>query len=119
MADTLHRQPVASVALTVELTPQIRATTSLPPTSHSALRSGFAGYPTNPRWNTAKVMAWRLGRQWRDGLAAGSLVIRPEDGLLVAATELQPAPSPAQLATPAPTAPPSTVSRSRFGWALA
>ena len=59
----------------VELNPDVHVKTPLPPQCHSALRAGFAGYSTNPRWNVAKLRAWRLGRQWREALAAEQMVV--------------------------------------------
>lgn len=65
----------------IELSAQIQVRTNLEATCIPALRSGFAGYPINPRWNAAKLRAWRLGCQWRRELAAGERVVR--DSLLV------------------------------------
>jgi len=65
----------------VELSAHIQVRTNLEATCIPALRSGFAGYPINPRWSAAKLRAWRLGCQWRQDLAAGERVVR--DSLLV------------------------------------
>ena len=56
---------------------------SLPPSCHSALRAGFAGYSTNPRWNGAKLRAWRLGKEWRRALEAGEMKVCGPEHLLV------------------------------------
>ncbi|NJK28202.1 MAG: hypothetical protein HC925_06500 [Coleofasciculaceae cyanobacterium SM2_3_26] len=61
--------------------------TVLPDTSIPALRSGFAGYPANPRWNAVKVHAWKVGRQWRKALACGEMVVRGSDAMLVSSQE--------------------------------
>ena len=65
----------------VELTQDINVHTSLPPSCHSALRAGFAGYTDNPRWTPQKRRAWKQGKQWRSDLAAN--VIHVENGLLM------------------------------------
>jgi hypothetical protein len=85
-----HRtHPVAAHPLVIiELAEGIRAQTSIPLANHSAVRSGFAGHPLNPRWTATKVVAWKTGREWRQGLLDGTLVVRTSDSLLVAATEL-------------------------------
>jgi hypothetical protein len=67
----------------IQLTPQIKAHTSVQPPHHSALRSGFGGQPPNPRWNGPKVVAWKQGRQWRQALNQGKMVVRPSDSLLI------------------------------------
>lgn len=48
-----------------------------------ALRSGFAGYPVNPRWNAVKFHAWKQGCQLRADLKQGKMWVRPEDSMLV------------------------------------
>lgn len=48
-----------------------------------ALRSGYAGYPVNPRWNAIKFHAWKIGRQWREALGRGEMIIRSTDSMLV------------------------------------
>jgi len=72
----------------IELAEGIRAQTSIPVANHSAVRSGFAGHPLNPRWTATKVVAWKTGREWRQGLLAGLLIVRSSDSMLVAATEV-------------------------------
>lgn len=71
----------------VELTEKVFVSTPIACTNHPALRSGFAGYPANPRWNAAKYQAWRIGRQWREALASGKMVIRSSDSMLVPAND--------------------------------
>lgn len=48
-----------------------------------ALRSGYAGYPVNPRWNAIKFHAWKIGHQWREALERGEMIIRSTDSMLV------------------------------------
>ncbi|WP_071515251.1 hypothetical protein [Geitlerinema sp. PCC 9228] len=71
----------------VDLRENILVTTSLPNASIPALRSGFAGYPANPRWNAIKFHAWKLGRQWRREWQQGNLVVRASDSMLVTPAE--------------------------------
>lgn len=54
-----------------------------------ALRSGFAGYPVNPRWSGVKFYAWKKGRQWRQALLSGEMVIRSADSMLVPFSEAE------------------------------
>lgn len=61
----------------------------MPKDNLPALRSGFAGYPVNPRWNVVKYRAWKTGRQLRQSLDAGELVVRPNDSMLVPAHDSQ------------------------------
>lgn len=89
----LHRQdlprpdlPKRSDAVVIELAHGVVARTSIAPINHSALRSGFAGQPANPRWNAAKVVAWKTGRQWRSALARGEMTVRPSDSMLIEAS---------------------------------
>ena len=83
-----HRTHSATPLVTIELAEGIRAQTSIPVGNHSAVRSGFAGHPLSPRWTATKVVAWKTGREWRQGLLDGTLVVRTSDLLLVAATEV-------------------------------
>lgn len=69
--------------MVVDLTQDIRVTTAIPPSSHAALRSGFAGYPANPRWNINKFYAWKKGRQWREELKKGTMQVRMTDSMLI------------------------------------
>ena len=73
--------------LLVDLAPEVRVKTPLPPSCHSALRAGFAGYSTNPRWNNAKLNAWKLGREWREALATGEMQVCGPDFLLMTQEE--------------------------------
>ena len=67
----------------VELTDQVTASTTISPENHPALRSGFVGFPPNPRWSTTKFCAWRTGCQWREALTKGRMIIRKGDSMLV------------------------------------
>ncbi|ACB52523.1 hypothetical protein cce_3175 [Crocosphaera subtropica ATCC 51142] len=67
----------------VDLAQDILLRTTIPLDNHAALRSGFAGYPINPRWNVNKVRAWKTGRQLRQALQEGELIIRSSDSMLV------------------------------------
>ncbi len=116
--DARTSQPTFSL---VELTSEIRACTAVSPLNHSALRSGFAGYPSNPRWSGAKVMAWRLGKQWREALQNGEIAVREQDGLLVQTCDLAPAPTPASVALSQPASPsvsvqPATAAQLHFSF---
>jgi hypothetical protein len=53
-----------------------------------ALRSGFAGFPVNPRWSGVKISAWKTGQQWRQAVSRGEMVVRSSDSMLVAMDEL-------------------------------
>jgi hypothetical protein len=67
----------------VDLTESIWTRTIIPQCNHAALRAGFAGYPSNPRWNVAKYQAWKTGRYWREQLAIGKMIVRSTDSMLV------------------------------------
>lgn len=67
----------------VDLSKDILLRTTIPLDNHPALRSGFAGYPINPRWNVNKVHAWKTGRRLRQALQQGDLIIRSSDSMLV------------------------------------
>lgn len=73
----------------VDLAQGISVNTNIAYEQHPALRCGFAGYPLNPRWNAAKFHAWRRGRQWRNALAKGSMVVRSSDSMLVNVQEAE------------------------------
>ncbi|MEM8781039.1 MAG: hypothetical protein AAGF26_19715 [Cyanobacteria bacterium P01_G01_bin.49] len=75
-----HKNPNLTV---VDLTKDILLHTTIPLENHASLRSGFAGYPVNPRWNINKVWAWKTGRQLRQALQEGELIIRSSDSMLV------------------------------------
>ncbi|WP_051358102.1 hypothetical protein [Rubidibacter lacunae] len=72
----------------VDLGNGIKARTAIPESDRAALRSGFAGYPPNPRWSAAKHCAWRTGTRWRSALQTGDLVVRSRDALLVNPAEV-------------------------------
>lgn len=67
----------------VDLTEKVFIRTIIPKESHAALRSGFAGYPPNPRWNVTKYHAWKKGCQWRENLNKGKMRVRTQDCMLV------------------------------------
>lgn len=71
----------------VQLSEQIKVETDIQDRHLPALRSGFAGYPANPRWDGAKFMTWKIGRQWRNALQVGTVVVREVDAMLVMAQE--------------------------------
>lgn len=73
----------------VELADKILLNTSIPQENHAALRSGFAGYPANPRWSNSKVRAWKIGRQLKEALEKGDMVIRLADSMLIPTVELE------------------------------
>jgi hypothetical protein len=75
--------------IVVDLTDKVFVRTVIPKENHAALRSGFAGYPANPRWNITKYHAWKKGCQWRENLNRGKMVIRTEDSMLVPISEAQ------------------------------
>lgn len=77
-----HRNPVV-----VELTDNVSFRTGISQEHHPALRSGFVGYPVNPHWNAGKYHAWKTGRQLRDAVAQGLMVVRQSDCLLVPSKE--------------------------------
>ncbi len=73
--------------MVVDLTDNVLVNTPIPSAHHAALRSGFAGYPANPRWNATKYKAWKIGREWREALARGEMVVRSTDSMLVPAIQ--------------------------------
>ena len=76
-------------ARVIELTEGVWVNTTIASEQHSALRSGFAGYPSNPRWNVTKFYAWKTGRQWRKALSQGEMVVRTVDSMLVTKEETE------------------------------
>lgn len=80
--------------MVVDLTDQVLIDTPIPKAHHAALRSGFAGYPANPRWNASKFRAWKTGLQLRTALARGEMVVRKVDSMLVPATQQEEKPNP-------------------------
>ena len=69
--------------MVVDLADGILVRTDLCSSNLPALRSGFAGYPANPRWNAVKFHAWKTGRQMRQAVAAGKMIVRSQDSMLV------------------------------------
>jgi len=72
----------------VKLTEGILVHTQLKSSYIPALRSGFAGYPINPRWNGVKYSAWKTGKQWRKALINGEMVVRSTDSILVSVNQV-------------------------------
>jgi hypothetical protein len=72
----------------VKLGEGVLARTKLKDAYIPALRSGFAGYPVNPRWSGVKISAWKTGQQWRQAVSRGEMVVRSSDSMLVAMDEL-------------------------------
>lgn len=75
---------------TVQLTEGVLVLTAFDDACIPPLRSGFAGYPVNPRWNAVKFHAWKTGRQWRIALSEGEMTVRSTDSMLVSKTEAEP-----------------------------
>jgi hypothetical protein len=73
-----HRSPRV-----VDLAENILLHTAIAQENHAALRSGFAGYQPNPRWNVTKFRAWKTGRQLREALKHGEMIVRSTDCMLV------------------------------------
>lgn len=71
----------------VQLADGILVNTPISSACIPALRSGFAGYPVNPRWNAMKYHAWKTGRQWRQALSRGEMAVRTGDSTLVSVSE--------------------------------
>ncbi len=72
----------------VKLTEGILVRTQLKSAYIPALRSGFAGYPVNPRWSGVKYSAWKTGREWRKALVNGEMVVRSTDSILVSVNQV-------------------------------
>jgi hypothetical protein len=85
----MFKEPKLHNPKVVELTEDISVNTDIPQEHHAALRSGFAGYPANPRWSASKFRAWKIGRQLRENLAQGRMVVRTKDSMLVDVNELK------------------------------
>lgn len=66
----------------VKLSTDVSVRTTIPESHYPALRSGFEGYPPNPRWNVSKFRAWKTGQQWRNDLKEGKMKVR-RDRMLV------------------------------------
>ncbi|MEM9543666.1 MAG: hypothetical protein AAGA60_29770 [Cyanobacteria bacterium P01_E01_bin.42] len=67
----------------IELSDTVKIETNIADIYLPALRAGFVGCPTNPRWTAIKFHAWKVGRQWRKALNAGELKVRTSDSMLV------------------------------------
>ncbi|MBS0015169.1 MAG: hypothetical protein KFF72_02145 [Arthrospira sp. SH-MAG29] len=70
---------------TIQLTEGVLVSTPIEEFCIPALRAGFSGYPVNPRWSGVKFHAWKIGRQMREDLSKGILVVRTADSMLVLA----------------------------------
>ncbi|MGB3511699.1 MAG: hypothetical protein WBA93_21165 [Microcoleaceae cyanobacterium] len=73
----------------VKLAEGILVRTQLKSAYIPALRSGFAGYPVNPRWSGVKFYAWKTGRQWRQAFLNGEMVVGSMDSILVSVDEIK------------------------------
>lgn len=80
--------------MVVDLAAGVKVQTAISSTNQAALRSGFAGYPANPRWGAVKYRAWKTGRELRESLQEGKLVVRSSDSMLVVAKSPQNIPQP-------------------------
>lgn len=67
----------------IELSDTVKIETNIAEIYLPALRAGFVGCPTNPRWTAIKFHAWKVGRQWRKALNTGELKVRASDSMLV------------------------------------
>ncbi|MEC4806486.1 MAG: hypothetical protein SAJ12_08015 [Jaaginema sp. PMC 1079.18] len=83
----MFKMSLTHPARIVQLSEQIKVETDIQDRHLPALRSGFAGYPANPRWDGAKFMTWKVGRQWRNALQVGTIIIRESDAVLIMAQE--------------------------------
>lgn len=83
MAKLIQNNPQA-----VELQGKIWIYTHITQENHSALRSGFAGYPANPRWNVNKYRAWKQGIKWREDWKGGLLSLDSSNFQLISREEL-------------------------------
>ncbi|HBB34816.1 MAG TPA: hypothetical protein DDZ80_00500 [Cyanobacteria bacterium UBA8803] len=91
--------------MVVDLTDNVLVSTPIASAHHAALRSGFSGYPANPRWNAAKFKAWKTGRQWREALVRGEMIVRSTDSMLVPATQREESSQPEDRLTEPPISP--------------
>jgi hypothetical protein len=71
----------------VNLTDKITVETIISSENHAALRAGFAGYPSNPRWSVTKYSAWKTGATWRNALQNGEMLVRESDLRLISVKE--------------------------------
>ncbi len=74
---------------TVQLAEGVLVMTAFNDICIPALRSGFAGYPVNPRWSGVKFHAWKTGRQWRQAVLQGEMTVRSTDSMLVSSCEVE------------------------------
>lgn len=82
---------------TIELAEGVKICTTFDRDCIPALRSGFALYPVNPRWNVFKFRAWKRGRQLRQALDRGEAIVStPTLALLSEETANQDAPTPVE-----------------------
>ncbi len=84
----MSKDPKHFCPIKVDLADNIWLCTDIPQDNHAALRSGFAGYPANPRWTVSKFKAWKTGRRLREALSDGSMAVRQTDSLLVPISDL-------------------------------
>lgn len=75
--------------MVVDLKEGVKVHTLIPSDNHAALRCGFAGYPINPRWTASKFHAWKTGKQLKESLSSGEMVVRSTDSMLVSVGEAQ------------------------------
>lgn len=75
--------------MVVDLKEGVKVHTLIPSDNHAALRCGFAGYPINPRWTPSKFHAWKTGKQLKESLSSGEMVVRSNDSMLVSVCEAQ------------------------------
>ncbi len=83
----MFKMGVTHSSRVVQLSENIKVDTDIRDYHLPALRSGFAGYPANPRWDGSKFMTWKMGRQWRNALQIGTVVIRQSDSMLILADD--------------------------------
>lgn len=76
-----------SLQRVLELAEGIYIETAIPRESHPAVRSGFAGYPSNPRWTVRKHQAWKQGKQWRQDFEQGLMVVEKQQLIPTPATQ--------------------------------
>lgn len=76
-----------SLQRVLELAEGIYIETAIPRESHPAVRSGFAGYPSNPRWTVRKHQAWKQGKQWRQDFDQGLMVVEKQQLIPTPATQ--------------------------------
>ncbi|MGB2925708.1 MAG: hypothetical protein WBB82_10430 [Limnothrix sp.] len=79
-----------SLQRVLELAEDIYIETAIPRENHPAVRSGFAGYPSNPRWNVRKHQAWKQGKQWRLAHEQGLMIVEKKQLILAEQAEPKP-----------------------------